>query len=62
MVRCGCASDQCSCSIIAGDGVVVSGTGSKNNPYVVQGWSKKLSGYEVRSDRAIRFRDASLSK
>jgi len=32
------------------------------NPDVVQGWSKKLSGYEVRSDRAIRFRDASLSQ
>jgi peptide/nickel transport system substrate-binding protein len=32
------------------------------NPDVVQGWSKKLSGYEVRSDRAIRFRDASLAK
>jgi peptide/nickel transport system substrate-binding protein len=32
------------------------------NPDVVQGWSKKLSGYEVRPDRAIRFRDASLSQ
>jgi peptide/nickel transport system substrate-binding protein len=32
------------------------------NPDVVQGWSKKVSGYQVRSDRAIRFRDVSLSK
>ena len=32
------------------------------NPDVVQGWTPKVSGYEVRSDRAIRFRDASLSK
>jgi peptide/nickel transport system substrate-binding protein len=31
------------------------------NPNVVQGWSTKLSGYTVRPDRAIRFRDASLS-
>lgn len=36
MVRCGCASDQCSCTIIAGNGVVVSGTGSRSNPYVVE--------------------------
>jgi peptide/nickel transport system substrate-binding protein len=32
------------------------------NPDVVQGWSKKVSGYDVRSDRAVRFRDTSLSK
>ena len=32
------------------------------NPDVVQGWSPKVSGYQVHSDRAIRFRDASLSK
>ncbi|HST85412.1 MAG TPA: ABC transporter substrate-binding protein [Kineosporiaceae bacterium] len=31
------------------------------NPNVVQGWSPKLKGYTVRADRAIRFRDASLS-
>ncbi|MFR9775727.1 ABC transporter substrate-binding protein [Micromonospora sp. MS34] len=32
------------------------------NPDVVQGWSKKVSGYEVRTDRAIRFRDVALAK
>lgn len=31
------------------------------NPNVVQGWSTGLSGYTVRPDRAIRFRDVSLS-
>jgi peptide/nickel transport system substrate-binding protein len=31
------------------------------NPDVVQGWSTKLSGYTARTDRAIRFRDASLA-
>jgi peptide/nickel transport system substrate-binding protein len=31
------------------------------NPQVVQAWSPKLQGYQARSDRAIRFRDASLS-
>ncbi|MFI7586082.1 ABC transporter substrate-binding protein [Spongisporangium articulatum] len=31
------------------------------NPNVVQGYSSKLQGYTVRGDRAVRFRDASLS-
>lgn len=35
VVRCGCANDQCSCTIIAGDGIDIEGTGSKSNPYVV---------------------------
>lgn len=30
------------------------------NPSVIQAWSPKLSGYDVRSDRAIRFRDATM--
>lgn len=30
------------------------------NPDVVQGWSPDLKGYAARSDRAVRFRDASL--
>lgn len=33
--RCGCASDQCSCTIVAGENVTVSGTGARGNPYVV---------------------------
>ena len=33
--RCGCASDQCSCRIVAGAGIVVEGTGSQTNPVVV---------------------------
>ena len=35
MARCGCASDQCSCVVVAGENVTVSGTGARNNPYVV---------------------------
>jgi peptide/nickel transport system substrate-binding protein len=30
------------------------------NPSVIQAWSPKLSGYTARSDRAIRFRDATM--
>lgn len=33
--RCGCASDQCSCTVVAGANVEVSGTGTRNNPYVI---------------------------
>ncbi len=32
------------------------------NPSVIQAWSPKLEGYEVRSDRAIRFREATLAE
>jgi peptide/nickel transport system substrate-binding protein len=32
------------------------------NPDVVQAWSPALTGYNVRTDRAIRFRDAVLHK
>ncbi|MGY3520533.1 ABC transporter substrate-binding protein [Micromonospora sp. PTRAS2] len=32
------------------------------NPDVVQGWSKQVTGYQVRSDRAIRFRDVGLDR
>ncbi len=32
------------------------------NPDAVQGWSKKVSGYTIRTDRAIRFRDTGLTK
>ncbi|WDZ83357.1 ABC transporter substrate-binding protein [Micromonospora cathayae] len=32
------------------------------NPDVVQGWTGKVSGYRVRADRAIRFRDVSLAR
>lgn len=33
--RCGCASDTCACVITAGEGVEVSGGGSKTNPYII---------------------------
>jgi peptide/nickel transport system substrate-binding protein len=31
------------------------------NPDVVQAWTPEVEGYTVRSDRAIRFRDVSLT-
>jgi peptide/nickel transport system substrate-binding protein len=31
------------------------------NPETVQGFSSKLTGYQVRADKAVRFRDAALS-
>jgi len=32
------------------------------NPSVIQAWSPDLEGYTARSDRAIRFRDATLTE
>lgn len=32
------------------------------NPAVIQGWSTEVSGYEARSDAAIRFRGAALEE
>ena len=37
MARCGCSSGTCSCSIVAGDGIVITGAGSSSNPFVVNG-------------------------
>lgn len=34
MARCGCGGD-CSCSVIAGDGIAVAGSGSAGNPFVI---------------------------
>lgn len=36
MARCGCASDRCSCHFIAGENIILSGTGTRSNPYVIQ--------------------------
>lgn len=37
MARCGCASSSCSCVVTGAGGVVVSGSGSAENPYVING-------------------------
>lgn len=35
--RCGCASDRCSCFIIGGDNISVTGAGTAENPLVISG-------------------------
>lgn len=35
MARCGCGGGQCACSVVAGPGVTVDGTGSVANPFIV---------------------------
>jgi microcystin-dependent protein len=35
--RCGCATDRCDCVIVAGNWVSIYGSGTKSNPYVIEG-------------------------
>jgi microcystin-dependent protein len=42
--RCGCASDDCRCTIVAGDGITIAGTGSAGNPYVVSQEAPSIGG------------------
>lgn len=35
MARCGCGGGQCTCTVVAGTGVTVDGSGSVANPYIV---------------------------
>lgn len=35
MPRCGCATPDCGCTLTAGEGVVITGQGSAENPYIV---------------------------
>lgn len=51
MAKCGCSADRCGCNFVAGDGIAVTGTGSKSNPYVVQATDSTAGGGEVVSNR-----------
>lgn len=35
MPRCGCASEDCSCTVVGGNGITVTGSGTKTDPYTV---------------------------
>ena len=49
MPRCGC-QDSCSCLITAGDGIIVEGIGTLENPYEITSESGDLSGRVVFTD------------
>lgn len=53
MARCGCSS-ECSCTIIAGDGVTVTGTGVPGDPYIVES-SASPSAIEYRDTPSVNM-------
>jgi microcystin-dependent protein len=48
MRNCGCSGNTCACSVIGGAGIEVTGTGTKDSPFVVRN-----TGAEVRSSVAV---------
>ena len=57
--RCGCASDSCSCIVVAGDGMAVTGSGSERNPYVVTSLVANIeTGIDVQSNSTNIILDA----
>ncbi|MFE3122269.1 hypothetical protein ACFXHD_02485 [Streptomyces hydrogenans] len=47
MARCGCGGDRCTCSIVAGPGIDISGTGGSGTPYTVS--AEPLDCADVRA-------------
>lgn len=43
MPKCGCSGESCSCLIVAGNGVVVGGTGNASSPYVISFTPQEVS-------------------
>lgn len=42
--RCGCASDDCRCNFVAGDGISIEGTGTKGNPVTISAAPTSFGG------------------
>ena len=56
--RCGCASDSCSCTVVAGEGMTVTGAGSDRNPYVVTSNLTDIeTGFDVQYNNVDVVRD-----
>ena len=50
MARCDCAGGRCSCAVIAGPGVTVSGSGEASNPYQISAVGQDITGKLTVSD------------
>src|SRR5262245_25938702 len=49
--RCGCASDECACRVVAGAGIEVTGAGSPGNPIRVTSTQADIvTGFNVQKD------------
>lgn len=50
MARCDCAGGRCSCALIPGDGVVITGSGEAANPYQISAVGQSITGKLTVSD------------
>lgn len=44
IARCGCAGQSCSCLIVEGEGINVSGSGTVDDPYVIESSASDIAG------------------
>lgn len=52
MARCDCAGGRCSCAVIAGPGVEITGSGEASNPYQISAIGQDITGKLTVSDTA----------
>jgi hypothetical protein len=50
MARCGCASTGCSCRIVEGDGIFITGSGLPNDPFIINSQVASFTGSFVTQD------------
>jgi hypothetical protein len=52
MARCDCAGGRCSCGVVGGDGIEITGSGEATNPYVISAVGQPLTGQLTVEDTA----------
>jgi microcystin-dependent protein len=56
--RCGCASDSCSCFLVEGPGISITGSGSESNKYVISSLTADIeTGVDVQLNNTTVIND-----